>query len=65
MVHNHDHAGIKWGGGICWVLHPPSCATEARTNIKLQVQQESSWSILFKEINQKYEHMEKTTSPSH
>ena len=60
MVHNHDHAGIKWGGGdmLSW-------ATEARTNIKLQVQQESSWSILFKEINQKYEHMEKTTSPSH
>ena len=38
MVYNHDHVGIKWGGGggIYLVLHPPSFATEARTNIKLQ-----------------------------
>ena len=41
MVHNHDHAGVKWGGGargdeICWEVGgetqfaPPSCTTAYR-----------------------------------
>ena len=30
MVHNHDHAGAKLGGGRNSVRPPPSCATDCR-----------------------------------
>ena len=42
MVHNHDHAGVKWGGGERGAKYaeggrnsvrpPPSCATAKNVN---------------------------------
>ena len=52
MVHNHDHAGVKGGGGGETLFTPPSCATKKYNQFKKKIGWQN-WSISSKYIRKR------------